>query len=326
MSKRGLSAVVITLIIVLLSLVAVGVVWTVVSRIIKSGSGGIGTGLEKLTTSLDITNAYEQSGNIIVTVKRGTGKENLIKIKFILSDGDSETLTEDTALAELEEHAFSLTPAKLISADIRKVSVVPVFGLADGSESVGDVTDTYFIGAEGGQEGQGEETPPGECTPDCGLRVCGPAPNGCGGGNACGVCASGTCRSDRLGCEGCSPDCTGKVCGDNGCGGTCEPGCNSGQMCQEGTCIEITPVNAGVVEETWPGTSGMYFGSSDLPITEDYTGYYLSYSDGIECLLIIIYRFPIPGYQKSHIGFNFETSIKTGDTYKIWKTLAECEA
>ncbi|HOU52897.1 MAG TPA: C25 family cysteine peptidase [Myxococcota bacterium] len=34
----------------------------------------------------------------------------------------------------------------------------------------------------------------------------------------------------------CTPDCTGRTCGDDGCGGTCGPGCEAGQSCREGRC------------------------------------------------------------------------------------------
>lgn len=38
--------------------------------------------------------------------------------------------------------------------------------------------------------------------------------------------------------EACVPNCAGRECGDDGCGGTCAPGCSAAEMCQEpiGTC------------------------------------------------------------------------------------------
>jgi len=47
----------------------------------------------------------------------------------------------------------------------------------------------------------------GTLAPDCGIRECGPAPNGCGGSNECGTCGagehceSGTCVPDTASCE-----------------------------------------------------------------------------------------------------------------------------
>jgi hypothetical protein len=43
-------------------------------------------------------------------------------------------------------------------------------------------------------------------------------------------CSGGQCA--------CTPDCTGKVCGDDGCGGTCGADCASGESCSNGQCVD----------------------------------------------------------------------------------------
>jgi len=107
------------------------------------------------------------------------------------------------------------------------------------------------------------------CTPDCAGRACGD--DGCGG--SCGVCASGrmcdaagacVCATGRTDCGGscvrtntnrnhcggcgiacgateactsgvcvCTPDCSGRACGDDGCGGSCGT-CAGGRVCGAG--------------------------------------------------------------------------------------------
>ena len=60
---------------------------------------------------------------------------------------------------------------------------------------------------------------PPPCVPDCYGKQCGD--NGCGG--SCGTCgAQFTCNASSQ-CEPviCTPSCSGKYCGPNGCGGTC---------------------------------------------------------------------------------------------------------
>ncbi len=37
-------------------------------------------------------------------------------------------------------------------------------------------------------------------------------------------------------CQGCTPNCSGKECGDDGCGGTCGS-CPTGQVCDQGRCV-----------------------------------------------------------------------------------------
>jgi hypothetical protein len=69
----------------------------------------------------------------------------------------------------------------------------------------------------------------GPCAPSCGGKVCGS--DGCDG--SCGTCASGTCNSS--GQCGCTPSCSGKQCGPDGCGGTCGT-CSSGTCSASGQC------------------------------------------------------------------------------------------
>lgn len=61
-----------------------------------------------------------------------------------------------------------------------------------------------------------------DCVPDCGTRVCGPVPNGCG--QSCGTCKEmEVCNAVAGSCEACTPVCADRVCGPvpNGCGESC---------------------------------------------------------------------------------------------------------
>ena len=68
------------------------------------------------------------------------------------------------------------------------------------------------------------------CVPDCTGKACGD--NGCGG--SCGGCAGGT-QCYQYQCVSCVPSCIGKQCGDNGCGGSCGT-CPAGDVCDAGWC------------------------------------------------------------------------------------------
>ena len=68
------------------------------------------------------------------------------------------------------------------------------------------------------------------CTPQCSGKECGP--DGCG--HTCGSCLSNEVCQDGT-CV-CVPDCTGKECGDDGCGGSCPDTCSSGQVCYDYQC------------------------------------------------------------------------------------------
>ena len=68
------------------------------------------------------------------------------------------------------------------------------------------------------------------CVPICMDRVCGD--DGCGG--SCGACGT-----DQV-CAGgqclCVPGCTGRWCGDDGCGGSCGS-CPASTACEQGACV-----------------------------------------------------------------------------------------
>ncbi|MBW2736677.1 MAG: hypothetical protein JRH20_30180, partial [Deltaproteobacteria bacterium] len=68
------------------------------------------------------------------------------------------------------------------------------------------------------------------CTPHCQGRFCGD--NGCGG--SCGMCSpvGETCNAGQCVCL---PNCSGKFCGDDGCGSQCGS-CPADSSCDDGVC------------------------------------------------------------------------------------------
>ena len=78
------------------------------------------------------------------------------------------------------------------------------------------------------------------CEPDCLGKTCGD--DGCGG--SCGACAAEeTCTS--YGSCTCTPQCDGVVFGSDGCGGSCGD-CGLGHVCEAGACVLCVPACAGV--------------------------------------------------------------------------------
>jgi hypothetical protein len=89
------------------------------------------------------------------------------------------------------------------------------------------------------------------CEPNCLGRFCGP--DGCGGScGSCGTPAKPVCNELSGQCEAtCVPQCTGKNCGDNGCGGSCGD-CTSGTTCSDlGTCV----ADAWTCDKDWYATA-----------------------------------------------------------------------
>ncbi len=68
------------------------------------------------------------------------------------------------------------------------------------------------------------------CIPNCAGKQCGP--DGCGG--SCGTCGTNeVCQSGQCVCQ---PNCSGKQCGPDGCGGSCGT-CGTNEVCQSGQCV-----------------------------------------------------------------------------------------
>ena len=70
------------------------------------------------------------------------------------------------------------------------------------------------------------------CTPGCTDKVCGD--DGCGG--SCGACALGEVCDAGACVVPCLPACAGKLCGDDGCGGECGS-CGPDALCESGACV-----------------------------------------------------------------------------------------
>ena len=310
-NRKGLSSVVIALILIVISLVAIGLIWFVVRSLISASSKQIGGLSSGLTIDLSISNAFQQNGNITVDVKRNVGAGNLVAIKFILSDDiNSEIITKNTTMQELEEDNFVFTPIKLAAANVVKVSVAPVFKATDGTETTGSITDTFYLsnghivttetGITNGTSSGGTTTSycgdgvcgTGEncsnCAVDCGSCAC---PHTCAQlglqcgynpycGNSCGTCTMNyACTNGICVAPNCVPESQTTTCGTwtcgsrvNNCGALINCGsCGTRQMCENGICTAIAPLNTGTVGDTWPGTAAMYFGSPNLPTDPNIT-------------------------------------------------------
>lgn len=89
------------------------------------------------------------------------------------------------------------------------------------------------------------------CTPDCQGKQCGD--DGCG--STCGscpsslICQQGMCQPEGVNgldqssedpdVAGCVPNCQGKACGDDGCGGLCDTCPNGFECSEQGMCVEL---------------------------------------------------------------------------------------
>ena len=93
-SRRGLSAVVTTLIIILLSLVAIGIIWVVVNNVLEGGAETTEIGAKCLQVDIKATAASCNAGNCNVTYNRKSGGDAIDGIKIVMSDGQNSVQTD----------------------------------------------------------------------------------------------------------------------------------------------------------------------------------------------------------------------------------------
>jgi hypothetical protein len=142
--KKGLSTIVITLIIILLSLVAVGIVWVVVKNIIVGGGAGIEQNAKCLSTEVYASKVNCSNGatNKMCTLtleRSGTGSDAIGGVKMVFKNstsGVSSTLISETGDVQL-----------LVGKKVTKDTLLTI---ANGVNSV-DLA-VYFTDASGNEQ------------------------------------------------------------------------------------------------------------------------------------------------------------------------------
>lgn len=198
-NTKGLSTIVATLLIILLTLVAVGVIWVVVKNVLKQGSEQVSFG--KFTVDLKISKAgIINETDISVNVRRNPGKGELSGVLFIVYGKDnSEIVKYNISMQELEERNFQVILYVINTTIAEKVSIAPIFVSDSGKEFIGDIQDEYEFSKssesviltecgdgtrEGSEECDDGNTNSGDgCDSDCNVEngwVCGmETPNVC---------------------------------------------------------------------------------------------------------------------------------------------------
>ena len=95
-NKRGVSDVITTVLMILLVIAAIGILWLVVSRFVRTGTEGVGSASDCLSTDLEIVSANNVNGNSLsASVKRNSGDGSISEIKFFVG-GSVVTVTPTT--------------------------------------------------------------------------------------------------------------------------------------------------------------------------------------------------------------------------------------
>jgi len=194
--KVGLSEVIATLIIVLVAIVAVTIVWIVISNVIHQGAEGVS--LNKISFGLTIESAYRNGANISVGVQRSTGQGNMTGLRFTFYNGKNSTIIDrNVSLGQLQEKTFIFNPSEIGDASImQSVSVAPLFEQS-GKIVAGTVMDTKDVGPGTGIFCGNGKIETGEQCDGSNLGGIGCIDIGFSGGN---LSCSKTCQLDWSNC------------------------------------------------------------------------------------------------------------------------------
>ncbi len=137
--KRGLSTIVVTLILILLSLVAVGVVWVVINNVIKSGTSGVDISSKCLNTNVEATAVSDCPSTCKVTlIRTGTETSEIGGVKLVFRDstaGTSSSVISETGNIEaLVGKIIPTVTTGLVAPD--KIEVTVYFVDASGNEQL----------------------------------------------------------------------------------------------------------------------------------------------------------------------------------------------
>lgn len=321
-SNKGLSAVITSLLLILLSLVAIGIIWVVVKNLMDNATSGIS--FDRFSLNLGIKSAYTDNIEVKVVVRRTAGVGNLTGIYFIFSDGTSSSdVKRSFALKELEERTFAFSSAEVGGiSSVKTVSVSPIYQ-SGGSDVIGGITDTAeirpFPPTGNGTSGYNQSND--TVMAYCGNGRCeqtensGSCPQDCSTPLSCnGIWDGAELESPNADCDG-GPNCLA------GC--ACMIGYTSDG---NGGCVSEPSLNSGVIGSVWPLGAVKYVDSNDLPRDSiqivSYIGKYTNFSGAggeTRCLQISYAEYlDDVTYNRSYMRLELPSTVLPGDIYEIW--------
>ena len=160
-NKKALSTIVANLIIILLTLVAIGILWGVLHNIISKGSQDVD--LQKITINFDIKSASFLDSNITVIVQRNSVEGNVTGLRFIFTNSTkSVTIDRFIQFDELDTKTFIFNSTEVPGIGIGDtISVSPIYD-SYGSIKVGNPSTKFVIKGIGSET----ETNPGDGSSD----------------------------------------------------------------------------------------------------------------------------------------------------------------
>jgi hypothetical protein len=143
-NKKGMSDIVITLIIVVLSLVAVGVVWFVIRGVLNTGTAGVDLGAKCLNTNIEATKvnctAVGVNPKICTVTLLKTGSEVISGVKLVFKNsvaGTTSSAAIDVA-GDIPAVVGKMTTQNALVAGVAldTIEVTPYFTDGSGNQQI----------------------------------------------------------------------------------------------------------------------------------------------------------------------------------------------
>lgn len=123
MKKRGLSAIVTTLMFILLAFVAVGIIWGIVINIVERGAEQVDISSKCLEINLEVTQTDCVLGvdgdDCSITIKRNAGGDAIAGVKLILTNASGE-------FNYVHDEPGNINPLDLVTIPITETGIANV--------------------------------------------------------------------------------------------------------------------------------------------------------------------------------------------------------
>jgi hypothetical protein len=144
-NKKGLSTIVATLLIILLTLVAVGIIWVVVRQLVTNTTDDVSLRAKCLDAEVQAIKVTNSTTNYFVTLNRKAGKAVIGGVTLVFTNKSETSNVVTDVVGNIASLGTITTPAISITtlANPEKVSVVVFFLDDSGNKMLCDTANQY---------------------------------------------------------------------------------------------------------------------------------------------------------------------------------------
>jgi flagellar basal body-associated protein FliL len=128
-NKKGLSTIVATLLIILLTLVAVGIIWVVIRNVVQGGTDQVNIDAKCIQSNVVATKVVSTTDNLHfnVTLSRQGGTDEIGGVKLVFTNADESASSTSDVPGNIAALTTVTQPVITDLANASKVSVVVYF-------------------------------------------------------------------------------------------------------------------------------------------------------------------------------------------------------